>query len=95
MMWIGQGTSHCAIVVRNRKVHQVRSGTCRDPTMLEYRNISFFVLNVKILHHLSHVNKYVFIFSLMCFILKCIQVYKYVDCVKFVERKQDASSHGN
>jgi len=27
---------HCAIILGNRKTHQVRSVTCRDPTKLEY-----------------------------------------------------------
>ncbi len=64
---------NCATIVRNRKAHQVWSIMCRDPTMLEYRNNLVFVLNVKILQHLFHVNKYMFLFSLVCFILKCIQ----------------------
>ncbi len=33
---------HCAIVLGNRKAHQVKLVTCQDPTMLECKDVSCF-----------------------------------------------------
>jgi hypothetical protein len=61
---------HCAIVLGNRKAHQVRSISCQDPTMLENHDTFVSVLIVRTPQHPSHVNMYIHILlsSLMCLI---------------------------
>ncbi len=87
---------HCTTIAKSRKVHQVQLVMCVDIQLCWCIETYFvFMLSVKILQHLSHVNKYMFLLSLMCLIMECIQVSKYVDYAKFVECKQATSSHGN
>jgi len=61
---------HCATILGSKKAHQVQLVNYQNLTMLEYCDISCFLLTIKTLQYPSHVNRYIdiFISSLMCFI---------------------------